>query len=172
MSEKTDKIELRSEKVRNIIGQIPSHIIRNGITILFVVVIILLTGSYFFRYPDTVKGTAYLYSDSLGSSLAKVYIPYHFINKIEKKQKLNIIIEGYSANEFGQLKGEIFEINPTPIVLNNVNCFIVNVILVNGMKSNQNKIIPFYQNLKGDAKITVGEQRLLEKFLPSITLSL
>ena len=47
-------IELRSEEVQEVMGQIPAWIVRWGITILFIVVLVLLVGSYFFRYPDVV----------------------------------------------------------------------------------------------------------------------
>ncbi|MBC8620117.1 hypothetical protein H8788_20470, partial [Parabacteroides faecis] len=45
------KIELRSEEVQEVMGQIPAWIVRWGITLLFVVVLALLVGSYFFIYP-------------------------------------------------------------------------------------------------------------------------
>lgn len=54
MDEK-DKIELRSEEVQEIMGEIPSWIIRRGIAILFVVVFVVLLGSYFFRYPEVAS---------------------------------------------------------------------------------------------------------------------
>lgn len=54
MPEQTDHIELRSEKVRNIIGQIPSRIVRIGITVIFTVVFVLLIGAYFFRFDRTM----------------------------------------------------------------------------------------------------------------------
>ena len=41
------KIELRSEKVRHIIGEIPSRIVRYGITIITFVILGLLVGAYF-----------------------------------------------------------------------------------------------------------------------------
>jgi hypothetical protein len=41
-----DKIELRSEKVRNIIGQMPPFIIRWGNTVLFIILIILSIAVY------------------------------------------------------------------------------------------------------------------------------
>jgi hypothetical protein len=41
-----DKIELRSEKVRNIIGQMPPFLIRWGNTILFVILLILAIAVY------------------------------------------------------------------------------------------------------------------------------
>ena len=45
------KIELRSEKVRHIIGEIPSGIVRYGITIITIVILVLLVGAYFIPYP-------------------------------------------------------------------------------------------------------------------------
>ena len=44
--EQQDRIELRSEKVRNIIGQMPPFLIRWGNTMLVVIVIILLIAGY------------------------------------------------------------------------------------------------------------------------------
>lgn len=47
-----DKIELRSEKVRHIIGEIPSKIVRYGITIITIVILGLLAGAYFTPVRD------------------------------------------------------------------------------------------------------------------------
>ena len=47
--EEGKEIELRSEEVQEVMGQIPAWIVRWGITILFIVVLVLLVGSYFFR---------------------------------------------------------------------------------------------------------------------------
>ena len=52
---KYKEIELRSEEVQEVMGEIPPWILRWGITTLFVIVVALLTGSWFFKYPDTIK---------------------------------------------------------------------------------------------------------------------
>jgi len=52
----SDKIEFRSEEVQEILGTPPSWIIRWGITLISLTVFLLLAGSYFFRYPDIIKG--------------------------------------------------------------------------------------------------------------------
>jgi hypothetical protein len=46
------KIELRSEKIRNIIGQVPPRIIRNGNFVLFIGYALLIIGLFFFEYPE------------------------------------------------------------------------------------------------------------------------
>jgi len=48
------RIEFRSEPVQEILGSVPSWIIRWGITLFFTVVVMLLVGSWFFRYPEVV----------------------------------------------------------------------------------------------------------------------
>lgn len=47
-------IELRSEEVQEVMGEIPGRIVRWGVTVLFGVVVIILIGSCFFRYPDVI----------------------------------------------------------------------------------------------------------------------
>lgn len=49
------EIELRSEEVQEVMGQIPSWILRNGTSVLLAIVLALLVVSYFFKYPDTIQ---------------------------------------------------------------------------------------------------------------------
>jgi len=46
-----EKIELRSEKVRSIIGQVPSRIVRFGTAILSIVILLFIIGVCLFKYP-------------------------------------------------------------------------------------------------------------------------
>jgi HlyD family secretion protein len=50
-----ENIELRSESVQEILSRPPKWIVRWGITIVFFVVITLIVGSWFFKYPDIVS---------------------------------------------------------------------------------------------------------------------
>jgi len=47
--------ELRSEEVQEVLGWIPPWILRAGITVLFMIVIVLLIGSWFYKYPDIIE---------------------------------------------------------------------------------------------------------------------
>ncbi|PXV59349.1 hypothetical protein CLV62_13715 [Dysgonomonas alginatilytica] len=46
-----EKIELRSEKVRNIIGKIPPYIIRSGITLIIILSLLILVNCSFITIP-------------------------------------------------------------------------------------------------------------------------
>lgn len=52
---KYKEIELRSEEVQEVMSRIPPWILRWGITLLFVIVLLLLAGSWFFKYPDVIQ---------------------------------------------------------------------------------------------------------------------
>lgn len=49
-----NNIEIRSEEVQEILGHIPSRLIRYGITVIFSVIFVLFGGSFFFKYPDII----------------------------------------------------------------------------------------------------------------------
>lgn len=52
----SDKIELRSDEVREILTRPPHALIRYGVSVIYSVILVLLVGSFFFKYPDIVAG--------------------------------------------------------------------------------------------------------------------
>ena len=55
-----DKIELRNEKIRKIIGDMPSGFIRYGISIITYILIIIYIVLYFIPYKNVLNTTKYL----------------------------------------------------------------------------------------------------------------
>lgn len=53
-------IELRSEEFNEVLGGVPSWLLRWGITMIAILVLILLIGSALFKYPDTITSTVTL----------------------------------------------------------------------------------------------------------------
>lgn len=86
MDEKIDadkQIELRSEEFQEIMGSIPSWILRRGITIIALIVLIVLIGSAIFKYPDVITT-----SMTLTGSMPATALVSRTSGKI---QELNII---------------------------------------------------------------------------------
>ena len=48
------RVELRSEEVQEILGQMPGWALRWGITVMLVAILLLLLSSWFIHYPDTI----------------------------------------------------------------------------------------------------------------------
>ena len=62
-------IEIRSEEVQEIMGFIPHWIIRWGITLFFIVVIVFMIGSWFFKYPDVIQSNIVVTTETPPASI-------------------------------------------------------------------------------------------------------
>lgn len=82
-----ENLELRSKKVRNIIGKIPPLIIRIGTSVLFLVTILLFVGSIIFKYQYIVKTSGIIIQKN-SKTFLKIKLPANEIDKIAKGQKV------------------------------------------------------------------------------------
>ena len=64
-----EKIELLSDDVQEIIGQIPHWIIQWGITVIFSVVVLVVAGSFVFKYPDVISSTVVILSENPSTAI-------------------------------------------------------------------------------------------------------
>ena len=86
----TDKIELRSEKVRHIIGQVPPALVRIGTMVITLVVIALAIASYTIRYPITIEAQGKVTrNDSV-----ELLVPYKCLYLFDEPRTARIIFEG------------------------------------------------------------------------------
>ena len=61
---KGGSIEIRSDEVQEIMGTPPKWIVQWGIVIILLVVIVLLSGSYFYKYPDIIEARVTIVSEN------------------------------------------------------------------------------------------------------------
>lgn len=83
MEEKKERsFELRSEKVRSIVGQIPSALIRYGITAIGAVLVCLFAVTYFLPYKQVYSGTATIHEVAISlTDSTDITILLRFENK-------------------------------------------------------------------------------------------
>ena len=62
MEDGQKKVELRSEEVEDILGKVPGWITRNGILMLFSIVVLLLLGAWIFKVPDVKRAEIFVTS--------------------------------------------------------------------------------------------------------------
>lgn len=62
-------IEIRSEEINEILGRKPQGLIRWGISVIFIVICILLVGSYFYKYPDIIITPATITTENMPVNL-------------------------------------------------------------------------------------------------------
>lgn len=152
-----EDIELRSEQVRKIIGQIPPALIRCGISIIGLIVAVLLAATALVPYPETIESDITLSNINGNQALAAGELPYSYISRIKTGMKVIIEFEGYSNNEYSSQQGYIEAVFPEVIRVNGHNYF--NFTLA--IKENS-----FMQKgMKGRASIILSDKTLLERVL-------
>ena len=155
------KIELRSEKVRHIIGEIPSGIVRYGITIITIVILVLLVGAYFIPYPETISARIEMTDRQQGT----VDIPYKYVNTVKKGKNVSIELEGYNTEMYGAANGMITATMHTPRQTAAGNVFTAQVKVTDC----KYKII---SGMTGTASILVSNESVLQRIGRQITNSI
>lgn len=79
--EKNKQIELRSEKVRNIIGQVPPILLRYGITIIALSLLMLIGIAAFIPYNSTIDTKVTISQDEKGALHYSANIPQDAMKK-------------------------------------------------------------------------------------------
>ena len=153
-----NKIELRSEKVRHIIGEIPSRIVRYGITIITIVMLGLLIGAYFIPYPETISAKVHMISAYQGT----IAVPYKYVHTIRREMMVNIEIEGYDAETYGVANGLITATSHTPLQTEDGSVFTVQV----NVTDCKYKLV---SGMTGTASVLVSNESVLQRIAKQIT---
>jgi len=135
------KIELRSDEVQEILSRPPKWIVRWGITIVFVVIIIIITGSWFFKYPDIISAQIVLTTENppapiVAKTSGKIQSLYVSNNDIVFKDQVIGVIE--NPGKYNSVKrliknlekfnssfksGEVFIMSNEPYVLGEIQAY-------------------------------------------------
>jgi len=180
---KPKEIELRSEEFQEIVQQSPRWMIRSGISLIFGFLILLLAGSWFFRYPDLIEAKIIISQDNLPSKQDLSIIPGQTLDsaqqvkiigrmilslkeshKVAEGQKVNIRLEDYPSMEYGNLKGTVKRISLIP---ENGN-YEVEVDLPKNLMTNYNTAIRFNKEMVGSAEIITENLRLIQRLIKPV----
>lgn len=152
-----EDIELRSEQVRKIIGQIPPVLVRSGISIIGLIVALLLAVAAFVPYPETIENDIVLSNITEGHAFATGKMPYSHVSQVKKGMKVIVELEGYSSNDYNSQQEYIEAVQPEVITVDGQNYFNIALAI---------KEIPFMQKgMKGKASIILSEKTLLGRML-------
>lgn len=152
-----ENVELRSEQVRKIIGQIPPILIRSEIGIMGAIVALLLVATAFIPYPEILEGEVIMEESDNKYIYAKGLLPYTFVTQIKKDMSVEIELEGFNTREYGHQHGTISYVSSEVITDNKKNYFSFIIIL----KEN-----PFIQKgMKGYASVILSNKTLLERIV-------
>lgn len=152
-----DNIELRSEKTRQIIGMVPSGIVRYGTLIITIIITVLLAVSYFVPYPENLQANATVVVDADGKLNVCAYIPYSHINTIHEGMSAEIEFEGYPSADYGYVSATISHIDKNVHNINGQNYFKVDLNI------HTNNTIILFEGMNGTANILISDKSVLQK---------
>ncbi len=90
-----NQLEIRTEEINEILGKAPNKIIRIGISVILIIFLILLIGSWFFKYPDFITSTIEITSEIPPAEIvakASGKIEYLFVSDKELVQKGDYLV--------------------------------------------------------------------------------
>jgi hypothetical protein len=101
MEKQIENLELRSERVRNIIGQVPPKLVRYGTILVTFIIVLLFLSAYFIPYPETLTIKGHI-TVTPNQTCVQVLVPYKYINSIQQGMEVIVTIES-NVNSKSQL---------------------------------------------------------------------
>lgn len=149
--------ELRSEKVRSIVGQIPSSLIRYGITAIGMVLLCLFAVAYYLPYKQVYSGTATVHGATTATPADSTDIT--ILLKFENKRPDNVNGQMiYLQSPYRTFAGQIRDLSPVRDTLERQKA--ICRFKVTEIKSVENQTVDF--------QIVSSSGNLLQKMLGDI----
>ena len=146
-----DNIELRSEKVRHIIGQVPPALVRTGTMVITLVVIALAIAFYTIRYPITIEAQGKVTrSDSV-----ELLVPYKYLYLFDEPRTARLTLEG-QAEDAAPIVCPITSHNENLLIVDGNHYFTAKTYI----RSNGSNSQP---GLNVSARIVVSDQTLWQQ---------
>lgn len=161
-----DNIELRSEKIRHIIGRVPPMLIRSGIGIISGIVFLLILAACYIPYPETVSVPVRISTvTGENNGTARAFISYARITQIEPGMEVGMQLEGYNANTYGYIEGRISKIHKEVINSPSGDCFVAEISF------RQPSRYAVVKNQRGTASICLSDESLAVRLFGNYQLS-
>ena len=147
----SENIELRSEKVRHIIGQVPPALVRTGTLIITLVVIALGIAFYTIRYPITIEAQGKVTSNDS----VELLVPYKYLYLFDAPRTARLTLEGQD-NDAAPIVCPITSHNDKLLVVDGNHYFTAKT----NIRSNGSNVQP---GLKVSARIVISDKTLWQQ---------
>lgn len=154
-----ENIELRSEKVRNIIGRVPPELVTGGTAYVIFLLVALFVATAAIPYPENIRAAIIVKHKDREGAHAEALIPYRYITRLKTHTEIQVEMEGYTAQKYGHKRGTIEAINDSLISRNGNSYFRAYVRLRTPMKYD------IQLNMQGAATVTIADRSILQYIL-------
>ncbi len=157
-----DNIELRSEKARSVIGQVPPIIVRVGIALMSIIIIIFLVVSYLIKFDYTINTTAYLEQKSDSINVI-IKIPANEINKIRLGQKVILSFDNIPYLYNKKLVTEIISVPNVIDISSSGGYYFTTITMTNEILIENGSEFKINGKIELNAEILAGKTSFLER---------
>ena len=147
--ESDDNIELRSEKVRNVIGKVPPRLVSLGTVLITVIVLALALAFYKIPYPISIEATG----EVINQRTVQVFVPYKYLYLFDEPRTAHMSFEG---NDDASYSCNVISHNAKLIHREEGNYFMAIATV-----STQGRNTPVLQKyMKADVRVIISNQTL------------
>ena len=148
----SDNIELRSEKVRNVIGKVPPRLVSLGTVVITIIVIALAVAFYKIPYPISIEANG----EVINQRIVQVFVPYKYLYLFDEPRTAHVSFEG---NDNASYKYDITSHKARLIYREDGNYFMAIATM-----STQGQNVPVLQKyMKVDVRIIVSNKTLWQQ---------
>jgi len=159
---------LLDEHTREIIEYMPNALQRWGVFVVAAVLVALFAGSYFIRYPETLKGRVVIpVAEDGRDTIAIMYVEATNIGEVRVGSKVLIFTEEYPEAKYGFLRGRVINLCGIP---DENGLFKIEVSLPDGLTTSYGQSLSSQIQLSGTGEIIIREKCLLETIVKPLKI--
>ena len=148
----SDNIELRSEKVRNVIGKVPPRLVSLGTVLITVIVLALALAFYKIPYALSIEAPG----EVINQRTVQVFVPYKYLYLFDEPRTAHVSFEG---NDDASYSCNVISHNAKLIHREEGNYFMAIATV-----STQGRNTPVLQKyMKADVRVIISNQTLWQQ---------
>ena len=148
-----DNIELRSEKVRNVIGKVPPRLVSLGTVIITVIVLALAVAFYKIPYPISIETNG----EVVNHRMVQVFVPYKYLYLFNETRTAYVSFEGYDNISY---QFDVTSHNTKLVHKEDVNYFVATAT-INAQVNSRKSVLQKY--MKADVRIIISNKTLWQQ---------
>lgn len=148
-----DNIELRSEKVRNVIGKVPPRLVSLGTVIITIIVLALAVAFYKIPYPISIEANG----EVINQRTIQVFVPYKYLYLFNEQRTAHVSFEGYDNISYQ------FDVtsHSTKLVHKEDGNYFVAIATINTQGNSRKSVLQKY--MKADIRIIISNKTLWQQ---------
>ena len=148
-----DNIELRSEKVRNVIGKVPPRLVSLGTVIIVIIVFALAAAFYKIPYPISIEANG----EVVNHRMVQVFVPYKYLYLFNEPRTAHVSFEGYDNISY---QFDVTSHSTKLVHKEDVNYFVATAT-INTQGNSKKSVLRKY--MKADVRIIISNKTLWQQ---------